>query len=87
VTDNNDREVAALGREEQVGGGLPNLSHAAGRRRHLEREHRLNGVHDQEGRTHAVHFFENSLHACFGQKEQWRVTHAEPFAAHLHLML
>src|SRR5882724_10087057 len=67
------RHVLALGRKQQLSGGLANLTNAARRRLELERQYRLDGVDDHEGRLDARDLLEDALQAGFRQQMQRRI--------------
>ncbi len=81
VADEDRRQIASLRGEEQIGRRLPHLADAARRGLHLQREHGLNGVDDQQRGLHAVDLLEQPLDAGLGQQIQRRAADAEPLAA------
>jgi hypothetical protein len=66
---------------------LPHLPDAARRGLELGRPHRLHRIDNHQGRFEARNFLEDPLDARFGQEIQRRLSHAEPVAAALHLVL
>ena len=82
----NRRQVAAFRGEEQVGCGLADLRDAAGRRRNLQRKHRLNRVHDEQRRLHAVDSLDETFETGFSEQIQRAGVHTQAIAAHLDLV-
>ena len=76
-----------FGGKEQLRRRFAHLPNAAGRGLELQREHRLDGVDDHEGRPETRDFFENSLEAGFRQDVERRTFDTEPLAARLDLVL
>ena len=87
VADEERRDVLRLGREQQLRRRLAHLADAAGRRLHLQREHGLDRVDDDQRRLEPGHLLEDALEAGLGQQVERRVADAEPLAARLHLVL
>ncbi len=87
VSDQEDRHVLPLGGEQQLRGRFAHLADAAGRRLKLQREDRLNRVHDDERRLDAGDLLEYALEARLRQQVQRRAADAKPLATRFDLML
>ena len=87
VADEERRDVVALRGKQKLRGGFAHLPDAAGRRLELQREHRLDRVHDHQRRLHAADFLEDALDAGLREQVQRRIANTQPIAARLDLML
>ena len=87
VADEEDRDVVALGGEQELRRRLAHLADAAGRRLQLQREHRLNRVDDDERGPEPGGLLEDPLETGLGEQVQRRAADAEPLAARLDLVL
>ena len=72
VAHEEDGHVVPLRREEELGGRLAHLPDAAGSGLELQREHRLDGVDDDERRLEARRFIQDLLQTGFREQVQGR---------------
>jgi hypothetical protein len=72
VADEQDRNVLAFRREQQLCCRFANLPDAAGRRLELQREDRLDRIDDRQRGPDAGDLLEDALEAGFGEQEERR---------------
>src|SRR5437899_3709808 len=86
VTDQEDRDVAALGEQHQASGAFPHLADAARRRGDAAHEDCLDGVDDRHHRPRLFEVLDDAVEVVFGQHYQPFALDAQPLRAQLQLL-
>ena len=86
VTDEEGRDVLTFRHKQQLRRGLAHLPDAPRRGLEFQREDRLHGVDDYEGRFDAGDLLQNPLEARLSEQIQRSIAHGQALAARLDLM-